>query len=57
MDDLIVLGGCGAVEKAAKKAGYNVKVPFTPGREDASQDQTDLYSFGLLKEHMLKKIR
>jgi catalase-peroxidase len=43
--DLIVLGGCAAVEKAAKKAGHNVKVPFTPGRMDASQDQTDVESF------------
>ena len=47
--DLIVLGGCGAIEKAAKKSGYNVNVPFTPGRGDASQDQTDTYSFGLLE--------
>jgi catalase-peroxidase len=43
--DLIVLGGCAAVEKAAKKAGLDVKVPFTPGRMDASQDQTDVDSF------------
>ncbi len=47
--DLIVLGGNVAIEKAAKKAGHNVKIPFTPGREDASQDQTDIYSFGLLE--------
>jgi len=47
--DLIVLGGCVAIEKAAKKGGYNVNVPFTPGRGDASQDQTDIYSFGLLE--------
>jgi len=47
--DLIVLGGCAAIEKAAKKAGHNVKVPFSPGRGDASQDQTDIYSFGLLE--------
>jgi len=47
--DLIVLGGSVAIEKAAKKAGYNIKVPFTSGREDASQDQTDEYSFGLLE--------
>ena len=47
--DLIVLGGSAAIEKAAKKAGYNVKVPFSPGRGDASQDQTDIHSFGLLE--------
>jgi len=49
MADLIVLGGCAAIEKAAKKAGHNVKVPFSPGRGDASQDQTDIHSFGLLE--------
>jgi catalase-peroxidase len=43
--DLIVLGGCAAVEKAAKDAGHDVKVPFTPGRTDASQEQTDVDSF------------
>jgi catalase-peroxidase len=43
--DLIVLGGCAAVEKAAKAAGYDVKVPFAPGRMDASQEQTDVDSF------------
>ena len=43
--DLIVLGGCAAIEKAAKAAGHNVKVPFTPGRMDASQEQTDVESF------------
>ena len=43
--DLIVLGGCAAVEAAAKKAGYDVKVPFSPGRTDASQEQTDAHSF------------
>jgi catalase-peroxidase len=43
--DLIVLGGCAAVEKAAKDAGVDVKVPFTPGRMDASQEQTDVDSF------------
>jgi catalase-peroxidase len=43
--DLIVLGGCAAIEKAAKDAGHDVKVPFTPGRMDASQDQTDAKSF------------
>ena len=47
--DLIVLGGSVAIEQAAKKAGYKVNVPFTPGREDATQDQTDIYSFGLLE--------
>jgi catalase-peroxidase len=43
--DLIVLGGCAAVEAAAKKAGHKVKVPFMPGRMDASQEQTDIESF------------
>src|SRR5205085_6725190 len=43
--DLIVLGGCAAIEKAAKDAGHDVKVPFTPGRMDASQEQTDVESF------------
>src|SRR5437867_1312622 len=47
--DLIVLGGCAAVEAAAKKAGNNVKVPFSPGRMDASQEQTDVDSFAVLK--------
>ncbi len=47
--DLIVLGGCAAVEAAAKKAGYDVKVPFTPGRTDASQEQTDANSFAPLE--------
>jgi catalase-peroxidase len=47
--DLIVLGGCAAVEEAAKKAGYDVKVPFTPGRTDASQEQTDMDSFAVLE--------
>jgi catalase-peroxidase len=47
--DLIVLGGCAAVEKAAKDAGVDVKVPFTPGRMDASQDQTDVESFAPLE--------
>ena len=47
--DLIVLGGCAAVEKAAKDGGYDIKVPFTPGREDASQEQTDVDSFGVLE--------
>jgi len=47
--DLIVLGGCAAVEEAAKKAGYDVKVPFTPGRTDASPEQTDAHSFAPLE--------
>ncbi|WP_213286796.1 catalase/peroxidase HPI [Bradyrhizobium sp. sGM-13] len=47
--DLIVLGGCAAVEKAAKDAGLDVKVPFTPGRMDASQEQTDVESFAPLE--------
>ncbi|MDN5068503.1 catalase/peroxidase HPI [Aliarcobacter butzleri] len=47
--DLIVLGGCAAVEKAAKDAGFNIKVPFTAGRADATQEQTDIESFGYLE--------
>ena len=47
--DLIVLGGCAAVEQAAKNAGHDVQVPFTPGRTDASQDQTDAESFAVLE--------
>ncbi len=47
--DLIVLGGCAAVEEAAKKAGHEVKVPFFPGRMDASQEQTDVDSFAVLE--------
>ncbi len=47
--DLIVLGGCAAVEAAAKKGGHDVKVPFTPGRTDASQEQTDAHSFAPLE--------
>jgi catalase-peroxidase len=47
--DLIVLGGCAAVEQAAKKAGHEVTVPFSPGRTDASQAQTDVASFAVLK--------
>jgi catalase-peroxidase len=47
--DLIVLGGCAAIEKAAKDAAHDVKVPFTPGRMDASQDQTDVGSFAPLE--------
>jgi catalase-peroxidase len=49
MADLIVLGGSAAVEEAAKKAGLDVKVPFSPGRTDASQDQTDVFSFAALE--------
>jgi catalase-peroxidase len=47
--DLIVLGGCAGVEKAAKDAGIDVNVPFTPGRMDASQEQTDVESFAALE--------
>ena len=47
--DLIVLGGCAAVEQAAKNAGYAVTVPFTPGRADASQEQTDVPSFAVFE--------
>src|SRR5512137_2387360 len=47
--DLIVLGGCAAIESAAKKAGQDVKVPFSPGRMDASQEQTDVGSFAVLE--------
>ena len=60
--DLIVLGGCAAVEKAAKDAGHNVKVPFTPGRSDTLQEQTDVESFAVLEpvgdgfRNYLKKI-
>jgi catalase-peroxidase len=47
--DLIVLGGCAAIEQAAKKAGVDIEVPFTPGRTDASQGQTDAASFAVLE--------
>jgi catalase-peroxidase len=47
--DLIVLGGCAAVEEAAKKAGHKMKVPFSPGRTDASQKQTDVHSFAVME--------
>ena len=47
--DLIVLGGCAAVEEAAKKAGHDVQVPFSPGRTDASQEMTDVDSFAVLE--------
>ncbi len=49
--DLIVLGGCAAVEQAAKNAGFAVEVPFSPGRTDASQEQTDAASFAVLEPH------
>ncbi|MFD9097687.1 catalase/peroxidase HPI [Streptomyces collinus] len=47
--DLIVLGGCAAVEQAARNAGYDITVPFAPGRTDASQEQTDVASFAVLE--------
>ena len=47
--DLIVLSGCAAVEKAAKAAGHTIEVPFSPGRTDASQEQTDVHSFAFLE--------
>ncbi|MFY9977052.1 MAG: catalase/peroxidase HPI [Candidatus Sulfotelmatobacter sp.] len=47
--DLIVLGGNAAVEEAAKRAGHDVKIPFTPGRTDASQEQTDVHSFAVME--------
>jgi catalase-peroxidase len=47
--DLIVLGGCAAVEQAAKNAGVNIKVPFAPGRTDATQEQTDVEAFAVLE--------
>ncbi len=47
--DLIVLGGCAAVEQAAKNSGHNITVPFVPGRTDASQEQTDVESFAVLE--------
>jgi catalase-peroxidase len=47
--DVIVLGGCAAIEQAAKNAGRNIQVPFTPGRTDASQEQTDVESFAVLE--------
>ncbi|MFL2769478.1 MAG: catalase/peroxidase HPI [Rhodospirillaceae bacterium] len=49
MADLIVLGGCVAVEKAARDAGHNIEVPFTPGRTDSSQEQTDVEGFAVLE--------
>ncbi|WP_461207019.1 catalase/peroxidase HPI [Clostridium sp. DL1XJH146] len=47
--DIIVLGGCAGIEKAAKNAGYNITVPFTPGRTDATQEETDIQSFSFLE--------
>ena len=47
--DLIVLGGCAAVKEAAKRAGHDIKIPFTPGRMDASQEQTDVHSFAVME--------
>ncbi len=47
--DLIVLGGCAAIEQAAKNAGHEIEVPFSPGRSDASQEQTDIESFAVLE--------
>ena len=49
MADLIVLAGCAGVEEAARRAGYDIEVPFTPGRTDASQEQTDIESFAVLE--------
>jgi catalase-peroxidase len=49
MADLIVLGGCAAVEQAAKAAGHAIEVPFSPGRTDASHEQTDVESFAVLE--------
>jgi len=49
MADLIVLGGCAAIEEAARKTGNIINVPFTPGRMDATQDQTDIESVGVLE--------
>jgi catalase-peroxidase len=47
--DVIVLGGCAAVEKAARDAGFDIQVPFAPGRTDASQEQTDVETFSVLE--------
>jgi catalase-peroxidase len=49
LSDLIVLGGCAAVEEAAKRAGHDIQVPFSPGRTDASQEMTDVASFAVLE--------
>jgi catalase-peroxidase len=50
--DVIVLGGCAAVEQAARNAGYELTVPFTPGRTDATQEQTDVESFSVLEPRL-----
>ena len=47
--DLIILGGCAAVEEAAKKGGQELKIPFSPGRADASQEQADVHSFAVME--------
>ena len=47
--DIIVLGGCAGIEQAAKNAGYNITVPFTPGRTDATQEETDINAFSVLE--------
>ena len=49
MSDLIVLAGCLGIEQAAKRGGYDVTVPFTPGRMDATQNQTDVNSVSVLE--------
>ena len=49
MADLVILGGCAGIEKASEKAGKEIIVPFTPGRTDASQEQTDVLSFAVLE--------
>jgi catalase-peroxidase len=51
MADLIVLGGCAAIEQAAHNAGHSIEVPFTPGRTDATQEHTDVESFAVLEPH------
>lgn len=51
--DLIVLGGNVGVEQAAKQAGYNIQMPFVPGRTDATQAQTDIESFNYLKPNLM----
>src|SRR5207249_9998941 len=55
--DVIVLGGCAAVEQAAKNAGHNVTVPFAPGRTDASQEQTDVESFAVRSEEHTSELQ
>jgi catalase-peroxidase len=51
MADLMVLGGCAAIEQAAHNAGHSIEVPFTPGRTDATQEHTDVESFAVLEPH------